>query len=75
MQKFKLKIKVEEEYENIEFILLNKERILVGIIIILSYNNKAITTYYKKKIIEFKHQLARYTLSPREILKGYLAFW
>ena len=66
--------KSREKYKNIEFIPLNKERILVGVIIIPSHNNKAIITYYEKKIIEFKYQLAGYTLPSREILKGYLVF-
>ena len=75
MTDLKIKVILEGQYEEVEFILPDKDRILVGVIVTPSHNNIAILEYYNKKILEYKYSILECSFSLHEILKGYNSFW
>ena len=75
MTDLKIKVILEEQCEEVKFILPDKDRILVGVIVTLSHNNSAILEYYNKKILEYKYQILECSLPLHEILKCYNSFW
>ena len=53
----KVKVLIDDKYEEVEFILLNKDWILVGVIVTPLHNNRVIIDHYAEKIIDYKHQI------------------
>ena len=46
---------MDGKYEEVEFIPLNKDRMLVEVIVTPSHINKAIIEYFEKKVAEYEY--------------------
>ena len=46
---------IDDKYEEVEFIPPNKDWMLMGVRVTLSYNSKEIIEYFEKKVTEYKY--------------------